>query len=337
MRVVLRADAGVTQGTGHVMRCITLAEELRSRGHEVHLVTHELAIDWLSTAVAASGVTVHPSALDTLSTSQVVELHPDWVVVDSYRIPAREISLANDAVPVLAIVDEDTRDIRASLYLDQNLGAERVRRPSWMEPRMLAGAEYVLVRDAVLEARRPEPWLIQGGRATIVSFMGGTDPTGACTHVVRELVHADVEADLVVVAPGEQHEAIRSLLAGRSGAEVLLPTPDLPQLFARADIVVSAAGTSAWDLCTLGVPSVLMAVVENQSPSLAEAVARGAALGLDVSDDVRSLVGRLGALVITLLSEEATRHRLSMTSREIFDGEGKSRVVDRMEQEVVGR
>ena len=108
----------------------------------------------------------------------------DVGVVDSYRIPATDVSAWARDLPALAIVDGGTRGIEAALYLDQNLGAEDRGAPIPAGSRMLAGAAYALVRSDVLAARRVDPWRASStGRPRLLAVMGGTDATGAIVAV----------------------------------------------------------------------------------------------------------------------------------------------------------
>ncbi len=331
MRVLLRADSGIKQGTGHLMRCLTLAEELLARGHDVHLMTAPMAIGWLDAAVLNSGVTVHECVPDALSIQEVLAVEPDWLVVDSYQIPADRVTAAAAEVKVLAIVDGDDRSIDATLYLDQNLGAESIPRRAAIAGRFLSGPDFALVRRAVLDARREEPWKPRGDRPGILCFMGGTDPSGTIVEVAAALASFDQDNDLVFVAPEGLHAPLRAALPHSARAGILPLTPELAALFAAADLVVSAAGTSAWDLCTLGIPTVLVAVVDNQRASLRQAVERGLTLGVDIVEASTETLAEIGPLVGDLIDDSALRERLSRRSLAAFDGRGAKRVVDRLE------
>lgn len=331
MRVVFRADSGIEQGTGHVMRCLTLAEELMTRGHEVHLFTGAVSIDWLRDAIEASGVITHQCIADDVPLAAILNLVPDWLVVDSYRIDAGAISAANRSVPVLAIIDGDDRTIEATLFLDQNLGAETLYQDRESSHRYLAGSHFALVRNAILAARRDEPFKLGQGEPRLVCFMGGSDPSGSIVDVVRSLDEISPSVRLTIVAPVRLHDSIRGVLSYPSRAEILALTTELPLLLADAEVVISAAGTSAWDVCTLGIPAVLIAVAENQQLSLHEAVSRGLALGVDVVAGGDDAVDSVGEFVSSLLRDDSLRVRLSMASRAAFDGRGSHRVVARME------
>jgi len=323
LRVVLRADAGLLTGTGHVMRCLSLAEELMSRGHEIFLVTAPFDVSWLEQLVVESGVSVKSCTAGDLARETILGLVPDWVVVDSYSIAAEEITALDTFVPVLAVVDGETRGVVATILLDQNLGAEeRVNGPAW-----LAGSQFALVRDAVLDQRRTDPWRLRGTSRSVLSFMGGTDPHAASIGVAHALAES-VGFDLLLIAPEPMHD--RLARAGRIGTKVIAPTAGLPALLGAADLVITAAGTSAWDVCALGIPSIMVAVVDNQQQSLVKVIAGGLALGVDAVRDPNSL-SALGGMVDQLLTDEDLRRSVSIASANAFDGFGKSRVADRME------
>ncbi len=331
MRVLLRADSGVVQGTGHVMRCLTLAEALMARGHAVELMTGEMEIEWLAELLRASGLAIHSCNSDEIPIPTILQMQPDWVVVDSYQIAPEAISTLNEFIPVLAVIDGDDRKIEATLYLDHNLGAETAVGSNRLGKRMMPGAGYALIRNAVLAKRRKDPWRPRSDPPAVLSFMGGTDPTGTSLRVAEALAKVGEEFDLTIIAPTGQHDSLRALLKKRPYVQLVAPTPALPDLLGQADIVVAAAGTSAWDVCALGLPAVLVAVVDNQRASLHEATSRGLTLGIDGiegTDDVRD---QLGELAIKLLSDASTRHDLSTECLKTFDGCGKVRVVERME------
>ena len=327
MRVLLRADAGVVQGTGHVMRCMTLAEELLARGHHVDLMTAPIGVEWLARVVRESGVGVIEVGQDRVPREEIDSRHPDWVVVDSYRIPAAELSSLAETIPLLAVVDGDDRGIDATLYLDQNLGAESLARRPFVADRLLAGASFALVRGDVLRARREQPWHFRSHEPRLLAFMGGTDPTGSIIPLAQVLAAFNGSLETTIVAPGRFHEALRGII----DADILLPTPDLPRYLGEADLVVSAAGTSAWDVCALGLPALFVAVVDNQVRSLAEAVARGVALGLDAVDEGADAFARAAGPLSQLVGDESLRERLSRAATTEFDGLGARRVVDRLE------
>jgi spore coat polysaccharide biosynthesis predicted glycosyltransferase SpsG len=316
------------------MRCLTLAQELLSRGHDVELMTGPIDVDWLATQVLASRMVVHECRPDEVPIAAITELAPNWVVIDSYRFDPAQVSALNALVPVLAIVDGDDRGLDAELYLDQNLGAESLPRREAIRARFMSGAAYSLVRDEILTRRRRDPWRLPRRRPRVLSFMGGTDPARVSPIVARALSRLGGAIELTLIAPEPQHEKVRQSSHVDSELVILGPTPELPALLGAADIVVSAAGTSAWDICALGLPAVLVAVADNQSASLAQAVSLGLTLGIDAVGDPANIENELGSLVALLTDDERMRRRLSDECLSTFDGLGKQRVAARLESHV---
>lgn len=333
MKILLRADASLTQGTGHVMRVLTLGEELIAAGHEVHLASVPMSIGWLEDVIVERGLTRHLVEAHSLDSVLLTEIEPDWLVVDSYEIPAELISAARSTTKVLAIVDGDTRGIEADLYVDHNVGAEHLPWSDFVAPRMLAGSRYALIRRAIRDVRRESPWVISGETPSILGFMGGTDPTGMIVRVAQAIAATSVRLTGVIICAPAWRESVEELLAGHLDISVIAPTNDLPALLASTDIAISAAGTSSWELCTLGIPSILVEVVDNQTESLREMSKRGLVVGLSPSEFPGENLARAIAQNLERLAvDRGARHSLASACATTFDGKGAVRIVSAMER-----
>lgn len=314
------------------MRCLTLAESLVERGHHVSLMGAVNAVPWLLRRFAEVDIELISCEPDSLDVG-FLKSHPtDWLVVDSYWIAAEKISRANTEVSVLAIIDGDDRGIDASLYLDQNLGADLLEWRDRVSSRLLGGSSYALIRDGILAQRREFPNLVRHSPSRVIAFMGGSDPRGAIAAVVGALVAANLEIELTAICPPATFMTVSELASHHSWVSVIEPTNELPRLLADADAVISASGTSAWELCTLGIPSLLIAVVDNQRQALANAQAAGVALGIDAIASIDVLQGDIGPALHRLVHEPSLRRNITTRCRDLFDGAGKVRVVEAMER-----
>lgn len=317
------------------MRCLTLAESLVSRGHRVALMGAFETVPWLAhrldEATQADDLELIECAADTLDLGVISSWGPDWLVVDSYWIMADDVSRADALVPCLAIVDGDDRNITASIYLDQNLGSENLPWRSQTRDRMLAGSSYSLIRNEILRQREPSPEVVRHNPPHVVAFMGGSDPRGIITDVVSAIIQSELKIELTAVCASGTRAAVSNLAAPHSWITAIETTSDLPGLLGDADAVVSACGTSAWELCTLGIPSLFVAVVENQRQARENAVRAGVALGIDAVDESILAHGEVGRAVQRLIEDSQLRQSLTARCRETFDGAGKERVVRAME------
>jgi UDP-2,4-diacetamido-2,4,6-trideoxy-beta-L-altropyranose hydrolase len=331
MKVLLRADASASQGTGHVMRCLTLAHRLEEEGHSVTLATNESGVVWLDDMIRATGINLARVPQHSLDHKLLSHIAPDWLAVDSYEVDAPQISECRSVARVLAIVDGDDRGIDADLYLDHNVGAELLEWPEHVRPRLLAGSRFALIRQSIVDARRPQPWKFLADSPHIVAVMGGSDPTGTIVPVTRALRGLNSNFRATIVCASNWRSEVDGLVAGCDNFMVTEPTSELPALLATCDVAVSAAGTSSWEFCTLGIPSVLIDVVDNQAMGLSELSSRGLAEAVSPGHrPTDEFVEALHMAVGGLLSDEKKRRAMSERCLESFDGRGALRVVEAM-------
>lgn len=333
MRIAIRADSSPTIGTGHVMRCLTLSEELIARGHYVKLFTSEIQVPWLKQKISEMGIEMDLVEESSLSIMQFSSFHPDWVVIDSYVIPETKISALTQDVKTLAVVDLDSRGIMADLYLDQNLNSEDADRSGNVSERILAGSKYSLIRNKILSARRTSPWKFNQLTPNILCVMGGSDPTGAIVQISAVLSRLSFDFTATIVCSPQWRAEVDNILCHDPRFKVVEPTIDIEVLYAEADIAVSAAGSSAWEICSLGIPSILIAVADNQQLPLIQIDKAKLALTLD-----QLVIGKeefkqsLFDSLTLLLEDETVRESLSRNSLTLFDGKGKTRVVQALEK-----
>ncbi|MEU1756905.1 spore coat protein [Micromonospora matsumotoense] len=367
-RIGLRCDAGPRTGVGHLVRCLALGEELLARGTRVELFGTVHRVGWAAAQLAARGIPVHPGPDTPAGLVEAAHRHAlDALVLDSYELdPAGAGALRATGVVTLAIVDGDTRGQDADLYLDQNFGADTAdahpadrastvgapdeRAPDDGAPgdgRMLAGVRYALLRDAVTAARpAAPPPASPTDRPRVLAFFGGTDAVGAAPVLTRVLLGTGHPMEVTVVVGRPEIEAELTQVATGRGQSLHLvaPTDALPTLIGAADLVVSAAGTSTWELCCLGAPAALVCVVDNQRDSYRRVVAHRLAAGLGELPDLVApgLAGRTaradaGRTLRALLASPQRRAALAARAWATVDGRGRARVADALLTRIVDR
>jgi len=328
MRIAIRADASINQGTGHVMRCITLARSLQANGADITLMSSIEGIPWLTNYVQASGIKMDDARHGSLDSTWPKWPSFDLVIVDSYEIDAREISILNERVPVLALIDGDNRGISASMYLDQNLGAEMHAKDSTYDNRkILFGAKFALVRSEVIDAKLSvlrNQNEIDFGKMLV--FLGGTDPGNGILKIAKLLRNVKF-SKITLIAKSILHDQIQDILKGRV-CEIIEFTNDLPQLIRQADAIVSAGGTSAWDIATIGTPAAYVCVAENQRNPIQTIEKLKLGIYLGDLDDIESNEGKFTDNINGLMSDSILRNTFFSNCRDTFDGLGSERVAE---------
>jgi spore coat polysaccharide biosynthesis predicted glycosyltransferase SpsG len=349
MRVLLRCDGGGPLGVGHVIRSLALAEAAVAAGHEVVVAGH-FEGSFLQAQLTAAPVEIVevPAQAPDVGSDPILALiqrfGPDVVHLDGY-----DLSRWLMGSFVLSNMEDGSFGRRpADVVIDPTMGAELSPRPDDGSTLLLRGSRYTPIRQRVLDARR-------SGRAdtahdaaarSLLVVMGGTDPVGLAPVAVRLLAGTGLVLDVTVIAVGEIAERVRAAAEGSSlSLSVLAPVDDLAALMVRQDLVVSAAGTSVWELCCIGVPMAVVWAVDNQRVGYDGVVAAGAAVGLGGpelggpelggpepggggSSRDEAAVG----LLRTVLTNHRARADMVLAGQQVIDGLGAWRVVRAWEQ-----
>jgi UDP-2,4-diacetamido-2,4,6-trideoxy-beta-L-altropyranose hydrolase len=360
MQIVFRTDASVQIGTGHVMRCLTLADALRlggadctfiCRGHTGHLVDlirergHQVmmlaASDSLQTD-ASHETLAHAAwlgtdwATDATDTQLAIGSRSlDWLVVDHYALDHRwEKAMRPFSHQLMVIDDLADRVHDCDVLLDQNLGrtAEDYRQLVPHHATTLIGPRYALLRPefATLRedslARRKHPQLKH-----LLITLGGVDKDNLTGEVLQTLRICNLPTDLRITVVMGPHapwlpnvRAVAAVMARPT--QVLVNVNHMARLMTDCDLVIGAAGGTAWERCSLGLPSLIITTAQNQRSGAVALQKNGAAYLIESTRDIAALIEnpRLSGSQPTWLQQ------LSSAAAAITDGNGHAWVLQEM-------
>lgn len=343
MRVLFRADASVEIGSGHVVRCRTLAEALRGDGAEVTFACRNLPGDlngWLREQgfETLSWDADSPEEVPLLLSERLKQERFDWIVVDHYGLGAHwETPLRSAGSRVLVIDDLANRAHNCDLLLDQNYFAQPESRYEGLTPagcQRLLGPAYALLRPEFHTVRKQ---VLQSGKRQsgklerIQVFFGGSDPAGETFRALDAIQQAGLSGlsvDVIVGASNPRREELRAFCEGRRNTAFYCQTDRMPELMAQADLAVSAGGTATWERLCLGLPAIVISVAENQERISGEVADTGAQVYLGRSGEVG-----IEPLVAALNSFQETPGLLSAMSEAawpLVDGLGTRKVIQAM-------
>lgn len=361
--VVFRADASFEIGTGHVMRCLALAEALEARGKRCSFISrsHE---GHLNDVIAGKGFTVHElpdecasdrrrnnvddyaSWLGTdwfsdakQSRTVLEDLRPEWLVVDHYALGAEWERCVRPRGTRVAVIDDlANRSHACDLLLDQNLG-RCVEDYSGQVPescRLLIGPNYALLRPEFAQARpdslrRRVPPKLQ----RILITMGGVDKDNSTGRVLDVLKSGPIPSNCSIsVIMGAEALWLDSVKAQAAvlprDVEIEVGVGDMARKMADADLAIGAAGSTSWERCCLGLPTVLLALADNQIAVAKHLDDQGAALYLGKFGRA-GWPERLKAVLSAIIADVRCLGDISRAASLLVDGRGALRVVDAME------
>jgi UDP-2,4-diacetamido-2,4,6-trideoxy-beta-L-altropyranose hydrolase len=342
MRTLFLVEAGLKAGLGHLMRCRALMLEMQTRGHEIHL--------WLHGDLSALDGRTWPSGLSVFhsdASKPVNAVFEDvkklidstgygWLILDGYGLSNSQSysQFRSHGVKLMILDDFANQDIDADIVLNQNVAnmqpydGRRTR-----TGRFLLGPQYALLDQAYRFGRTPQRQF--GPLRNLLLTFGGVDRYGRTGRVLDLIEAHETPIDIVaVVGPYHPHLAELQALHGRHRVHIVQNVPDLVSLMQTADMAVSAGGTTAWQACCIGLPTMLLQLVDNQRLATEILECAGAALCLDVSAEPNRNAGvpeHEFSRLFAQMTDPAVRAGLSARAMNLVDGLGPARVVDVLE------
>ena len=319
MIVCIRADASLRIGSGHVMRCLTLAEELSELGAKATFLSRELPgnycelierkgfpcvrlpviVDPGDTIVndpsssAWLGCTPEADGEQSADAIDLLGAPVDWLIVDHYSLDsAWERQLRARSRRIMVIDDLANRRHDCDLLLDQNYYRQSERRYDGLVPahcRTLLGPKYALLRREFRSAMRIA--IARSGEVRrILVFLGGSDADNVTTRVLEAFVLTgirDIALDVVVGASNVHGSEIEALCRMLGNASFHVQVDNMATLMARADLAIGAGGATTWERCALGLPTLTVVVADNQLETTKDIAELGVIWYLGRSSDLR--------------------------------------------------
>lgn len=257
-------DASLKLGTGHVMRCLTLADRLRGVGLSVHFFCRNLPGHSGSVIEERGyGVTLIPNFEEL--TKILVNSRASLCVVDNYQIDAAFESLLRTFYRKIMVIDDLGRDHDCDLLLDQNesfRNHEKYKKQLPEACQKFLGSKYALLRPEFLKWK---PRLRQGAIEKALCFFGGTDPTSETWKQASVICELDQwKWNVVVGANNPDIAKLEKLFVKTKHVQLFVQTNRMTELMDEADFYFGSGGTVTWERCYLGLPGAVISVADNQ-------------------------------------------------------------------------
>ncbi len=302
-----RSDASTMIGSGHVVRCLTLACALRDTGHEVIFVCRDLPDSLIEKIINQGFVckvlefdsgSYDPSHYsdeyaywlavsqeqDALQTIEAVS-YCDWLIVDHYSLDiAWESQVRNVAERIMVIDDLANRKHDCDVLLDQNYYRHGMSRYAGLLPEhcmQLLGPKYALIRPEFVEAREQRRLWGKFDKyrvERIIIFMGGADKLNVTSKVLQAFPAKhdwNGHVDVVAGAINPYRKEVESLCQDDERFHFYCAPSYYVELMAQADLAIAAGGSSIWERCCIGLPGLCIAVADNQKELLLEVSKQG--------------------------------------------------------------
>ena len=323
------------------MRCLALAQAWQDAGGEVIFATAG-DVRPLRARLRAEGIEVvrlmaeAGSPVDARACAALAEeMDARWIVADGYHFQRDYQRVLRQSGRRLLLIDDygSAGAYSVDLVLNQNLSArEELYERRDADTELLLGTRYTLLRREFAQWLEWERSIPPAARKLLVT-LGGSDPDNVTRGVIEALDRiAPREWDIVVVVGGSNPhcESLKAAVqTARARFHLKHNVADMPDWMAWADLAISAGGSTTWELCCLGVPTVLIVLADNQEASTAAVARTGCMESIGRWEPLRS-PDQLGRLVRELADDASRRQAMSVAARRLVDGQGAGRVVERL-------
>lgn len=336
--VFIRADASTRIGTGHIMRCLTFADELKIKGVNVNFICCNDTGNLIG-LIKKKGYTLYDLPadvdldLDIEICLEVLKSQPvkaDWLIVDNYSLDSRfETRMRPYAEHIMVIDDMADRSHDCDLLLDQNLCTDIETRYDRLVSsccRKLIGPRYALLRPEFSDFR--EGGIERNSSVKrILIFMGGSDPTNQtykALKAVQLLELPEIALDVVVGDSNPHKEEIKRVCSALPRAAFHCQVDNMAQLMVKADLAIGASGATSWERCCLGLPTIVLILSDNQRNIAEKLEEKAAVTNLGWYKDVKEY--HIRDAIKELIDDFDKRKNMGLRGMEIVNAEGRKRV-----------
>ncbi|WP_371372069.1 UDP-2,4-diacetamido-2,4,6-trideoxy-beta-L-altropyranose hydrolase [Sporomusa aerivorans] len=337
--IVFRVDSSAQIGSGHLMRCLTLAGQLKKEKQaEIGFVSRDLEGN-LNHLIEKNGyrlfllpktasteelagyenwLTVKQS-VDAGQTKKLLQgLTVDCLIIDSYALDEMWENIVRPCVNKIMVIDDlANRKHNCDILLDQNYCCDMDNRYTGLVPthcQLLLGPHYALLREEFYEARKTMRNR-DGNIKNILVFFGGSDLTNETMKALKaleSLQRNDIQVNIVVGASNKNQKSIEAYCLQHDNMQYFCQVNNMAELMNEADLAIGAGGATTWERCFLGLPSIVIAIAENQ---------------VQISDDCN----KLGIIKYIGKTENIDMERLIESCKELL---GNKSAIKRMQKQM---
>jgi UDP-2,4-diacetamido-2,4,6-trideoxy-beta-L-altropyranose hydrolase len=340
--LLVRVDSGINMGSGHVMRCLALAQAWQDGGGDVVFVlaTESLNAEARLTAEGFEVVYINAkpgSAEDArLTTKLAHKFGASWVVVDGYHFGGDYQKIIKEAGLNLLFIDDygHADYYPADIVLNQNIHAdENLYRNRASYTKLLLGTRYVLLRREFLRWQGYKREIPEIARKMLVT-MGGSDPQNVTLKVLQALKNIDIdgfEAVCVVGGSNPHYGALKDFVeTANLPVRIERDVKDMSQLMAWADVAITAGGTTCWELAFMGVPFVGLSRAKQEAILLQETTRIGMSLNMGEHQNLEPC--DISEVLMRLIKDKRQRSTTISIGCLNIDGLGFQRLIKAMNE-----
>ncbi|MDJ0795544.1 MAG: UDP-2,4-diacetamido-2,4,6-trideoxy-beta-L-altropyranose hydrolase [Calothrix sp. MO_167.B12] len=338
MKLVIRADASTQIGTGHIMRCLALAQAWQDVGGDVMFIMATKA-PLLESRLKSEGIEiVHiPVQIGSVEDARetvnlTLQFNAKWVVVDGYNFGGEYQQIIKDDGLRLLIIDDygHAEHYYADIVLNQNISADEelyVNREPYTQ--LLLGVQYTLLRREFWQWCGWKREIATVARKILVT-LGGSDANNVTLKVIQALQLVefdDLEAVVVVGGSNPHYEQLKSAcLDAKFPIYLKKNVTNMPELMAWADVAIAAGGSTNWELAFMGLPSIILVLADNQRVAAEKLFNMGLTISLGWHEEANQYL--IQDTLTYLLPNRDRRQKMYQLGQSLIDMNGVHQLIN---------
>lgn len=354
-KILLRVDSSTNIGSGHVIRCLTLAgslhkmgleccfvcrpwdgnliEMIQDRGYRVYKISKPKYIEMNSERQYESWI----GATEEEDSKEIIDIVKEDgirypIVVDHYGLTKKWHSLVKAVSgPIFAIDDLADRELECEVIIDQNVSSEDKGEYRSLVPDgcvALLGPKYAILRAEFYEQRASRT---RERKNRILIYFGAFDRLNLCSRVARKIRSRSKDISISVVAGNQySYTSLSKEFKDDRLVDIVVNPSSMAELMIEADIAIGAAGTTSWERACVGLPAIIVSVATNQDRVGREIQKTGAGIFLGRIGQVST--DKIVSTMEKTMSNDRELQRMSEKGMALVDGMGASRVSRKITQ-----
>ncbi len=340
MNIIIRTDASKIIGTGHLMRCLALAQAMKTNQYKPVFLTN-ISSSFLEDRLITEGIEFIyiPENIDKFTDIQETikiaqKLDSKWLIIDGYQFDTEYQKQFKTAGLKVLFFDDygHCNYYYADLILNQNISADAslyTHRENYTK--LLLGTQYAVLRKEFWPWHNWERKIPDQVQKLLVTF-GGSDPdnvTFRTIQAIKMLNNPQVSVLVIVGGSNIHYEQLKTACqTSHLPITMFSNVQNMPELMAWADLAIAAGGTTTWELAFMGLPSIVITIADNQKASTQKINEMGLANCLGWHEDVT--IEMIKDAIAQLLTTAEKREEMSQKGRNLIDGYGNMRILEQM-------
>lgn len=356
LNIAFRADSSHSIGTGHIMRCLTLAHAIlkqcsaniyffsrKTEGNINNLIINSgfKLVEMKPPIIIKNGSLTHSNWLGETPEKDAQEFLLlqkmlaidclDYLIIDHYAIDQVWQEVVEKQISKIMVIDDlGDRIHKCNYLLDQTLNCQKSKYNNKIpnDCQLLLGSNFTLLRDEfrilddIRKARK------QANIHNLLVMFGGTDPNNLTLKTLKILKdNKDItEVNIILGATAAHLQSIISFTSNKSNLKLHIAPTSIAELMLSADLAIGSAGTSSWERCATGLPSIIIIDGENQR-EIASQLRR---LNIISYFEEHQITSHLQLHLSTWIGNKAQYNNAIEQCLTICDGYGSQRVTDKL-------